>query len=101
MTTVPPPYPPMTAIRDYRDRIDGIDARIVGLLQARAAVAVAIDETKRAAGLEVLDAAREQELEIWAREQPAPLLEPEAVVRILRAIVLETRAMLEARRANR
>jgi chorismate mutase len=86
------------AMADYRRSIDNLDAQVVGLLQARAAVAVALNQMKRRAGLPVYDPAREAALDAWAREQPAPILDPEAVVRILRVIVQETRAMLEARR---
>ena len=52
----------MTKIAEYRKKIDGIDRSIVRLLEERAELAGRIGAEKKAAGVPVEDAAREEEI---------------------------------------
>ena len=51
----------MADLADLRNRIDGIDARIIALFNERTGVAAEIGAYKREAGLPVLDEARERQ----------------------------------------
>lgn len=78
-------------IEDWRVEIDTIDAELLRLLNARARLAVRVGESKRVAGLSVCDRAREREVvERACRANPGPL-DAEAVARIFRQIIRESR----------
>ncbi len=76
----------------YRDRIDAIDERIVALLEERARMALRVGRIKRAAGHEIH--APEREADVLGRVGQAAdgPLGGEAVERLFRAIIAETRA---------
>ena len=76
----------------YRDRIDAIDEAIVGLLEERARMALRVGRIKRAAGHEIH--APEREADVLGRVGLAAdgPLGGEAVERLFRAIIAETRA---------
>lgn len=80
---------------EWRRRIDEIDERIVRLLGERARYALKIGREKRAQGLALRSL--ERELEVLARivqKNPGPLPD-EALLRIYRVILDETRALEE------
>jgi chorismate mutase len=78
-------------IEDWRVEIDTIDAELLRLLNARARLAVRVGESKRVAGLSVCDRAREREVvERACRSNPGPL-DAQAVARIFRQIIRESR----------
>lgn len=96
---VAPPDPPLP-LEEWRRRIDRLDARLVRLLNERAACAQAIAREKRRRGLEVPDPAREaQVLERVCRLNEGPLSDG-ALERIFRAVIAEMRA-LEGRHTPR
>lgn len=76
----------------YRDRIDSIDERIVELLEERARMALRVGRIKRATGREIH--APEREADVLGRVGLAAdgPLGGEAVERLFRAIIAETRA---------
>jgi chorismate mutase/prephenate dehydratase len=78
-------------LKDWRKEIDELDERIVGLLNERAAVASKIGALKAAAGLPVTDAAREEQILRNAARLGKGALKREAVVRIFRAVIRESR----------
>ena len=80
-----------TDLERGRRRIDEIDAELVGLLNRRTRLALRLAEHKRVAGLGLRD--RERELEVLARaqERNGGPLAPEAVERLFRAILSESR----------
>jgi chorismate mutase len=95
----PPPEPaPDATIAALRAEIDALDDRLVPLLEARARVALALGEVKRAAGLPLRDAPREAE--ILARLAPRlELLTPEDMAGVYRALMTMC-LELQARRAT-
>lgn len=74
-----------------REQIDAIDAQLVDLLNRRAEVALELGRHKRESGLELRDARREAQILSRARELNAGPLDPEAVERLFRAILVESR----------
>ncbi|MBN1557969.1 MAG: chorismate mutase [Lentisphaerae bacterium] len=81
----------MKALRDWRARIDAIDAKLLRLLSERARCALEIGSEKAANGAPVRDAARERAvLERAQRENPGPLSD-RAVARVFGTIVEECR----------
>ena len=80
-------------IEDWRAEIDKIDDELLRLLNARAEVAVRVGESKRVAGLSVCDRAREREvIERAGRDNRGPL-DGEAVARLFRAVIRESRRL--------
>lgn len=78
-------------IEDWRAEIDAIDEELLRLLNERARLAIRVGETKRSAGLSVLDGEREREVIARARgANPGPL-DPDAVERLFRRIIEESR----------
>jgi chorismate mutase len=78
-------------IEDWRFEIDVIDGELLRLLNARARLAMRVGESKRDAGLSVCDRGREREvIERACRANPGPL-DAEAVARIFRQIIRESR----------
>lgn len=82
-----PPEPTADeTIAALRAEIDALDDRLVPLLEARARVALALGEVKRAAGRPLRDAPREAE--ILARLAPRlELLTPEDMAGVYRALM--------------
>jgi chorismate mutase len=78
-------------IEDWRSEIDKIDRELLRLLNVRAELAVMVGESKRDAGLSVCDRGREREvIERACRANQGPL-DSEAVARIFRSIIRESR----------
>lgn len=80
-------------IEDWRVEIDKIDAELLRLLNARAEIAVRVGETKRVAGLSVCDRGREREVIDRARASNRGPLDDEAVERLFRAVIRESRRL--------
>lgn len=75
----------------FREEIDAIDARILELLNQRATIAEKIGDTKEAAGLPVIEPAREQQVIERAAARNGGPLTAEAVKGIYERIMLEMR----------
>lgn len=80
-------------IEDWRVEIDKIDAELLRLLNARAEIAVRVGESKRVAGLSVCDRGREREVIERARANNRGPLDGEAVERLFRAVIRESRRL--------
>ena len=80
-------------IEDCRGEIDKVDAEILRLLNLRAELAVRVGESKRSAGLSVWDRAREREVVERARANNRGPLDDEAVARLFRAVIRESRLL--------
>jgi len=80
-------------IEDWRVEIDKIDAELMQLLNRRAEIAVRVGETKRVAGLSVCDRGREREVIDRARANNRGPLDDEAVERLFRAVIRESRRL--------
>lgn len=80
-------------IEDWRVEIDKIDEELLRLLNARAAIAVRVGESKRVAGLSVLNRGREREVIERARRANRGPLDDEAVERLFRAVIRESRRL--------
>jgi chorismate mutase len=81
----------MKPIRDRRKKIDGIDEKLVELLNLRAQLAIEIGEFKRRNRLNAVSPEREREILSRACETSAGPLDPKAVTRLFRAILSESR----------
>jgi chorismate mutase len=80
-------------IEDWRVEIDKIDEELLRLLNARAAIAVRVGESKRVAGLSVLNRGREREVIERAQRANRGPLDDEAVERLFRAVIRESRRL--------
>ena len=80
-------------IEDWRVEIDKIDAELLRLLNARAEIAVRVGETKRVEGLSVLNRGREREVVERARRANRGPLDGDAVERLFRAVIRESRRL--------
>ncbi|MBV8855868.1 MAG: chorismate mutase [Acidobacteria bacterium] len=80
-------------IEDWRVEIDKIDAELLRLLNARAEIAVRVGESKRVAGLSVLNRGREREVVERARRGNRGPLDGDAVERLFRAVIRESRRL--------
>ena len=80
-------------IEDCRGEIDKVDAEILRLLNLRAELAVRVGESKRLAGLSVWDREREREVVERARRNNRGPLDDEAVARLFRAVIRESRRL--------
>jgi len=78
-------------LEDWRKEIDAIDARIVRLIGRRAKIAQKIGVLKAAAGLPVIDEAREDEILRNAAARGNGILKTESMIRIFRAVIRESR----------
>ncbi len=78
-------------LEEWRKEIDSIDEEIVGLINRRAEIALEIGAVKAAAGLPMVDAAREDEILRNAARRNKGVLKREAIVRIFRAVIRESR----------
>ncbi len=81
----------MDDIAAWRARIDDIDARLVGLLNERAACALEIGRLKRRDGLDVYNPEREDAIIRGVQDANAGPLDDEAVRRLFLHIIEETR----------
>ena len=80
-------------IEDWRVEIDKIDEELLRLLNARAEIAVRVGETMRVAGLSVCDRGREREVVERARRANRGPLDNDAVERLFRAVIRESRRL--------
>ena len=80
-------------LEDWRREIDEIDGEIVRLIARRAQVARRIGLLKRAVGLPVVDAGREEEIMSNLAARNPGVLSDEALQRIFRGIIRESRAL--------
>ena len=87
-------------LEDWRREIDSIDEKLVELIEKRAGIAREIGILKAAAGLPVVDAAREDEILRNVAARGLGILNREAVVRIFRAVIGESRNIQTKRRTN-
>ena len=87
-------------IEDWRVEIDKIDGELLRLLNERARLAVSVGESKRAAGLSVCDREREREVIARARRANTGPLDDEAVARLFRAVIRESRRLQAAARSS-
>lgn len=80
-------------LNSYRDKIDLLDAELLGLLNARARIVSEIASIKKLQGLPVYDGRREQEiLERITQNNPGPL-DHNSVIGIFRCIIRESRRL--------
>ncbi|HYM13302.1 MAG TPA: chorismate mutase [Bryobacterales bacterium] len=78
---------------DWRDKIDGVDCRIVELLNERARYVLALAPLKKRAGMPIYEPTREQHVfENIARHNGGPLA-PDAVRRIYERVIDEMRSI--------
>jgi chorismate mutase len=85
-------------IDDWRKRIDDLNGELVALLNMRAVFAAEIGKIKKAKGLPVFDAGREESVLTRVSEMAASAggpLPPESVCNIFRTIMEETRKVEE------
>jgi chorismate mutase len=80
-------------IEDWREEIDAIDRELLRLLNQRARVARKIGALKRAAGLPVCDPDRERAVLSQAQHANAGPLDEQAVGKLFRRIIRETRRL--------
>lgn len=78
-------------IEDWRAEIDAIDNELLRLLNVRARLAIRVGESKRSVGLSVWDGAREREVIARACRANAGPLDAQAVERLFRRIIHESR----------
>ena len=78
-------------IDDWRNEIDAIDEELLRLVNRRARIAVRLGALKSVAGLPVADPARERDVLARARRDNEGPLDAEAVTRIFRRIIRESR----------
>lgn len=79
------------ALAEYRRRIDALDEAIVALLSGRMETALRLNSRKRAAGCPVHAPEREAEVLAHVSHLANEALSREAVARLFRAIIAETR----------
>ena len=80
-------------IEDWRVEIDKVDAELLRLLNRRAELAARVGESKRRAGLSVCDRGREREVVARARRENRGPLDGDAVERLFRAVIRESRRL--------
>lgn len=93
------PGDPRDELRDCRNAIEVVDRRIVALLAQRVDLALRAASAKRAAGLSLVDRAREAEvIDRVAAEARGHNLPADAVERVFEAIIDMSRRAQEERR---
>lgn len=80
-------------LQESRKKIDAIDEQIVTLLNRRAAEVRQVGRIKAAAGLPMIDDAREAEIYRRVAAENYGQIETEALIRIFEQIVVESRRM--------
>ena len=83
----------MKPIDELRQRIDEIDAKLVELLNARAACALAVGQAKKAARMELYQPARETEVLTHVQQINRGPLDDGAVRRLFERIIDEARRL--------
>ena len=78
-------------IMEWRRRIDNVDEQLLRLLSVRAQLAIEIGRSKREEGIELHDPARETEVVRRVLEANPGALDAEAISRLFRVIVDESR----------
>jgi chorismate mutase-like protein len=78
-------------LNEHRNEIDTIDSQILALLSRRAEIAREIGVAKAKAGLPVLDWERESEILSRLSRENEGILDDEAIARIYRLILQESR----------
>ena len=91
----------MSDIDELRKQIDAIDARLVELLNARAACAVEIGRIKELAGVPVYQPAREAEVLENVRAANKGPLDHAAVTRLFERVIDEARRIERQAAAHR
>ncbi len=84
------------SIELWRSQIDSIDNELLRLLNTRASLAIKVGESKLSAGMSVSDQGREREVLERLCETNAGPLDAQAVMRLFRRIICESRRV-EAR----
>jgi chorismate mutase-like protein len=82
-------------IEECRKRIDQVDEQLVRLLSVRAQLAIEIGRTKTEAGIQLYDPAREEEVARRVLEVNPGVLDSDALSRLFREIVGESRRAAE------
>jgi chorismate mutase-like protein len=82
-------------IEECRKRIDQVDEQLVRLLSVRAQLAIEIGRTKTEAGIQLYDPVREEEVARRVLEANPGVLDSEALSRLFREIVGESRRAAE------
>jgi chorismate mutase len=82
-------------IHEWRSRIDKVDEQLLRLLSVRAQLAIEIRRSKREEGIELHDPVREQEVVRRVLETNPGVLDAEAISRLFREIVNESRRAAE------
>ncbi len=80
-----------TQVSDWRAAIDVLDRQLLHLLNTRAKLACELAKVKRARGLEIVDAEREQQVLARVRQDNTGPLEADAITRIFESIIREAR----------
>jgi chorismate mutase len=88
-------------IEEFRMRIDQVDDQLLRLLSVRAQLAIEIGRTKRESGVALYDPVREQEVVNRVLEKNPGVLDAEALARLFREIVTESRNAEEQAAARR
>ena len=83
----------MHRLPPLRQRIDAIDDQLVGLLNERAALALAIGRIKHELGLAVYQPAREVEVLAHVREKNTGPLDDGAITRLFERVIDENRRL--------
>jgi chorismate mutase len=78
-------------INEWRIRIDEVDKQLVRLLSVRAQLAIEIGREKKEKGVEIYDAAREQDVLAQALRENPGVLSEEALEQLFREIVRVSR----------
>jgi chorismate mutase-like protein len=78
-------------IEDWRKEIDAIDGELLRLVNRRARIALRLGALKSVAGLPLADPERERDVLARARRGNSGPLDGEAVARIFRRIIRESR----------
>ena len=84
---------PLVRIDELRRQIDGIDAQLVALLNARAACALSIGQEKKRVGLAVYQPGREAEVLANVERLNQGPLDDRAVRRLFERIIDEARRL--------
>ena len=88
-------------IEEFRMRIDQVDEQLLRLLSVRAQLAIEIGRTKRESGIELYDPVREREVVSRVLEKNPGVLDAEALARLFRELVTESRNAEEQAAARR
>lgn len=82
-------------LKEWRSRIDAVDEQLLRLLSVRAQLAIEIGRSKREEGIDLHDPVRETEVVRRVLEANPGVLDAEAISRLFRGIVDESRRAAE------